>query len=32
MKKFPELHRQEFEQFIEKFSKPGSLKFRNGSV
>jgi len=29
MKKFPELHRHEFEQFLEKFSIPGSLKFRN---
>jgi len=29
MKKFPELHRHEFEQFLEKFSIRGSLKFRN---
>jgi len=29
MKKFPELHRHEFEQFLEKFSFHGSLKFRN---
>jgi hypothetical protein len=25
----PELRRGEFEQFLENFSKPGSLKFRN---
>ncbi|MFH1581515.1 MAG: hypothetical protein ABIC39_05520 [Pseudomonadota bacterium] len=29
MKKFPELHRHEFEQFLEKFSRRGTLKFRN---
>jgi hypothetical protein len=29
MKKFPELHRGEFEQFLETFCRPGSLKFRN---
>jgi len=29
MKKFPELHRHEFEQFLEKFSIRGSFKFRN---
>lgn len=29
MKKFPELHRHEFEQFLEKFSIRSSLKFRN---
>ena len=29
MKKFPELRRGEFEQFLEKFCRPGSLKFRN---
>jgi len=29
MKKFPELHRHEFEQFLEKFSLTGSLKFSN---
>ena len=29
MKKFPELHRHEFEQFLEKFSIRGSLTFRN---
>jgi len=29
MTKFPELHRREFEQFLETFSKAGSLKFRS---
>jgi hypothetical protein len=29
MKKFPELRREEFEQFLKNFSKPESLKFRN---
>jgi hypothetical protein len=29
VKKFPELHRREFEQFLERFCKTGSLKFRN---
>ena len=29
MKKLPELRRREFEQFLETFCKPGSLKFRN---
>ena len=29
MKKFPELRRQKFEQFLERFCSPGSLKFRN---
>jgi hypothetical protein len=29
MKKFPELHREKFEQFLEKFSRRGTLKFRN---
>ena len=28
MRKFPELNRHEFEQFLEKFSIHGSLKFR----
>jgi hypothetical protein len=29
MKKFSELHRHKFEQFLEKFSLTDSLKFRN---
>ena len=29
MKKFPELRRQKFEQFLERFCSPSSLKFRN---
>jgi hypothetical protein len=29
VKKFPELHRREFEQFLERFSMTDSLKFRN---
>jgi hypothetical protein len=29
MRNFPELHRGQFEQFLEKISKPGSLRFRN---
>lgn len=29
MRKFPELHRGQFEQFLERFAKPGSLTFRN---
>ena len=29
MKKFPELRRQEFEQFLEKFCRTDSIKFRN---
>ncbi|OIP87052.1 MAG: hypothetical protein AUK24_09995 [Syntrophaceae bacterium CG2_30_49_12] len=29
MRKFQELHRHEFEQFLERFSIRGSLKFRN---
>lgn len=29
MKKFPELHRQEFDRFLEQFCMVGSLKFRN---
>jgi len=29
VKKFPQLRRREFEQFLETFCKPGSLKFRN---
>ena len=29
MKRFPELRRREFEQFLERFSSTGSLKFRN---
>ena len=29
MRKFPELHRREFEQFLEGFCMSGSLKFRN---
>ena len=29
MRKYPELRRSEFEQFLEHFSMPGSLKFRN---
>ena len=29
MKKYPELHRREFEQLLERFSMTGSLKFRN---
>ena len=29
MNKFKELNRREFEQFLEKFCSPGSLKFRN---
>ena len=29
MKKYPELHRREFEQFLERFCMAGSLKFRN---
>jgi hypothetical protein len=29
VKKYPELHRREFEQFLERFCMPGSLKFRN---
>jgi len=29
MKKFRELHRHEFEQFLEKFTLSGSLKYRN---
>ena len=29
MKKFPELRRREFEQFLERFCSAGSLKFRN---
>ena len=29
MKKYPELHRREFEQFLERFCMAGSLKYRN---
>jgi hypothetical protein len=29
VKKYPELHRREFEQFLERFCMTGSLKFRN---
>jgi hypothetical protein len=29
VKKFPELHRREFVQFLERFCMAGSLKFRN---
>jgi len=29
VKKYPELHRREFEQFLERFCMAGSLKFRN---
>jgi hypothetical protein len=29
VRKFPELHRTEFERFLVAFTKPGSLKFRN---
>ena len=29
MRRFPELRRRQFEQFLEEFSSPGSLKFRN---
>jgi hypothetical protein len=29
VKKYQELHRREFEQFLERFCMPGSLKFRN---
>jgi hypothetical protein len=29
VKKYPELHRREFEQFLEQFCMTDSLKFRN---
>jgi hypothetical protein len=29
MRKFPELRRREFEQFLERFCGAGSLKYRN---
>jgi hypothetical protein len=29
VKKLPELHRRDFEQFLERFCMAGSLKFRN---
>jgi len=29
VKKYPELHRREFEQFLQRFSMTDSLKFRN---
>jgi hypothetical protein len=29
VKKFPELHPRDFEQFLERFCKAGSLRFRN---
>lgn len=29
MKKYPELHRREFEQFLERFCMRETLKFRN---
>jgi hypothetical protein len=29
LKKYPELHRGEFERFLERFCIVGSLKFRN---
>jgi hypothetical protein len=29
VRKFPELRRREFEQFLERFCMAGSLKFRN---
>ena len=29
MRKFPELRRSQFEQFLEAFCRPGTLKFRN---
>jgi hypothetical protein len=27
--RFPELHRGQFEKFLEAFTRPGSLRFRN---
>jgi hypothetical protein len=29
VRKFPELHRGEFERFLEEFTEPGSLRYRN---
>jgi hypothetical protein len=29
MSKFPELHRGQFERFLEAFARPGTLTFRN---
>ncbi len=29
MSRFPELHRGQFQEFLQTFSRPGTLKFRN---